>query len=106
MPLSTHEVAASHPAPAAPAEHATRCRACGARELTPILDLGAQPLANSLRRREQLAEPEPRYPLELVLCDACSLLQIVDAVSPELLFTDYPYFSSVIEALVRHARDI
>jgi hypothetical protein len=83
-----------------------RCRACGARELTPILDLGAQPLANALRRREDLAEPEPRYPLELVLCDACSLLQIVDAIPPEMLFTDYPYFSSVIEALVRHARTI
>jgi hypothetical protein len=83
-----------------------RCRACGARELTPILDLGEQPLANSLRRREELSEPELRYPLELMLCDACSLLQIVDAVPPEILFTDYPYFSSVIEALVRHARDI
>jgi hypothetical protein len=106
MPLSTHDVPAPHPAPAPQAKHATRCRACGTREQTPILDLGAQPLANSLRRREQLGEPEPRYPLELVLCDACSLLQIADAVPPELLFTDYPYFSSVIEALVRHARDI
>src|SRR5687768_855903 len=106
MPFSADQVVSSQPASVSPGIRATRCRACGTRELTPILDLGAQPLANSLRRREQLAEPEPRYPLELVLCDACSLLQIVDSVPPELLFTDYPYFSSVIEALVKHARDI
>lgn len=100
------QLVTSSPASGSSASHATRCRGCGTRELTPILDLGAQPLANSLRHREQLAEPEPRYPLKLVLCDTCSLLQIDESVPPELLFTDYPYFSSVIEALVKHARDI
>jgi SAM-dependent methyltransferase len=106
MPFPVDQVVTSQPASVSRGSGATRCRACGTRELTPILDLGAQPLANSLRRREQLAEPEPRYPLELVLCDGCSLLQILDSVPPELLFTDYPYFSSVIEALVQHAQDI
>ncbi len=86
--------------------HGTRCRACGARQLWPVLNLGEQPLANALRHPEQLGEPELRYPLELVLCGSCSLLQIADSVPPEVLFSDYPYFSSVIEALVRHAEEI
>jgi C-methyltransferase C-terminal domain/Putative zinc binding domain/Methyltransferase domain len=106
MPFSVDELVASHSASLSREKHVMRCRACGARELTPVLDLGAQPLANSLRRRDQLGEPEPRYPLELVLCDACSLLQIADAVPPAILFSDYPYFSSVIETLVQHAREI
>ena len=72
----------------------------------PILDFGAQPLANALRHPDELTEPEARYPLELVLCRSCSLLQLADSVPPEVLFTDYPYFSSVIETLVRHAREI
>ena len=94
------------PGPERPGLHVTRCRACGAREHLPILDLGAQPLANALRRPEDLATPERRYPLELNLCCSCSLLQIADSVPPEVLFAHYPYFSSVIEALVRHAREI
>jgi SAM-dependent methyltransferase len=83
-----------------------RCRACGARELWPILNLGTQPLANALRHSKDLAKPVPMYPLALVLCAGCWLLQLVESVPPALLFTDYPYFSSVIGALVAHAREI
>src|SRR5919112_3123335 len=89
-----------------PARRIDRCRACGAHELVPIIALGDQPLANSLRREEELDAPEPRYPLDLSQCRACSLVQILDSVPPEVLFSDYPYFSSVIGALVDHARDI
>jgi C-methyltransferase-like protein/putative zinc binding protein/methyltransferase family protein len=83
-----------------------RCRSCEAVGLVPVLQLGDQPLANALRRPEELGGPEPRYPLDLALCTNCSLLQILDSVPPEELFEDYPYFSSVIEALVSNARDI
>jgi SAM-dependent methyltransferase len=82
------------------------CRSCGAPGLTPVLSLGAQPLANALRTPEQLDRPEPRYPLDLGLCESCSLFQLKEAVSPEELFTDYPYFSSVIGDLVEHARSL
>lgn len=80
------------------------CRSCGAELLAPVLSLGDQPLANALRSREQLDLPEPRYPLDLALCAGCSLFQLTDSVSPEELFSDYPYFSSVIADLVDHAR--
>jgi SAM-dependent methyltransferase len=82
------------------------CRACGAPGLASILDLGEQPLANSLRRPDELLLPEPRYPLRLALCPSCSLVQIFDSLPPEALFSDYPYFSSVIPSLVEHAREI
>ena len=83
-----------------------RCRACGARELWPILNLGAQPLANALVQPTNVGKPVPRYPLALVLCAACWLLQLAESVPPTVLFADYPYFSSVIGALVAHAREI
>ena len=69
-----------------------------------MLALGDQPFANNLRRGEDLDQPEPTAPLDLVLCTSCSLFQLVDSVSPEILFADYKYFSSVIDALVEHAR--
>jgi SAM-dependent methyltransferase len=82
------------------------CLACGAGDLEPILDLGRQPLANALRPLERLDEPEPAYPLELVLCPACSLVQITETVPPEVLFRDYVYFSSFSDAMLKHAETL
>ena len=81
----------------------TVCRSCAARELSPVLSLGCMPLANALRTEAQLREPEPRFPLELVFCSACSLVQITETVPPEQLFGDYPYFSSFADTVVTHA---
>lgn len=82
------------------------CRSCGAEELVPVLDLGQTPLANSLLTREQLDEPEGVYPLELVFCPTCTLVQITETVAPEILFRDYLYFSSFSDAMLRHAEDV
>lgn len=89
-----------------PSQRLTSCRSCGADELIEILQLGVQPLANALRQPGDLDASEPSYPLDLALCRSCSLVQLLDSISPEELFRDYPYFSSVIEALVTHARDV
>lgn len=68
-----------------------------------VLDLGATPLADRLLSAEMLGEPEPVCPLTVVLCQACSLMQIRETVDPEVLFgADYPYYSSVSESLLRH----
>lgn len=82
------------------------CRSCGSNELTEVLSLGSQPLANALRTPDEVGTPEARYPLDLVLCGSCSLVQLADSISPEVLFRDYPYFSSVIKSLVEHAREL
>jgi predicted TPR repeat methyltransferase len=92
--------------PGVPAPGPTRCRSCQHDELVGVLELGAQPLANAFASTQQLAEHEPTYPLEVLYCPACSLVQLSDSVSSELLFRDYAYFSSVIAALVEHARQI
>ncbi len=83
-----------------------RCRSCGSESLAPVLNLGQTPLANRLLSFEQLALPEPVYPLELVFCTDCSLVQITETVAPEILFRDYLYFSSFSEDLLRHAREL
>ena len=80
------------------------CRACGQPGLTPILSLGQTPLANALLTADQLALPEPTYPLDLVLCPRCSLVQITETVPPEILFRAYVYFSSFSDAMLSHAQ--
>jgi SAM-dependent methyltransferase len=55
--------------------------------------------------KEQLGDPEPTFPLEVVFCEGCALVQILETVSPEVLFCDdYPYFSSFSDALLKHSR--
>jgi len=79
------------------------CRSCGAPDLEIVLDLGLSPLADRLLTTEQLAKPEAQYPLRLAFCHNCSLVQIDYTVPPEELFcNDYPYFSSVSDALQAH----
>ncbi len=83
-----------------------KCRSCGATKLRPVLDLGRTPLANALLTAEQLTEPEAVYPLELVFCPACALVQITETVPPEQLFREYFYLSSFSDTLLRHAEKI
>jgi SAM-dependent methyltransferase len=80
------------------------CRSCGSKQGAPILDLGLQPLANNLLREEDLAKPEPKFPLRLAVCQSCWLLQIVDLVPPVQLFSEYLYFSSFSDLMLRHAK--
>jgi SAM-dependent methyltransferase len=64
------------------------------------------PLANAYLSREQLACPEPRYPLDLAFCPSCSLVQITETVPPDMLFREYLYFSSYSDTVVRNAEEI
>jgi SAM-dependent methyltransferase len=83
-----------------------RCRGCSSTHLESILALGDTPLANSLLSAAELDKPEPQYPLDLVFCPTCSLVQITATVPPELLFREYLYFSSFSDTMLRHSRQI
>ncbi len=79
------------------------CRVCGAPFGAVLVDLGPMPLANRLLHESDLERPEPVYPLRVQICSRCLLAQHDAVIAPELLFTDYPYFSSVSPDWVRHA---
>ncbi len=79
------------------------CRICGNRSLEPILFFGEMPLANALIQESDLGLPERTYPLELVFCSECSLVQITETVPPEELFSEYLYFSSYSDTMLEHS---
>jgi SAM-dependent methyltransferase len=82
------------------------CRGCGHDSLLEVLAFGEMPLSNGLLSESQLSREEPKVPLTVVFCPACSLVQIRETVAPEILFSaEYPYFSSVSDAWVAHCRD-
>lgn len=84
----------------------SHCRSCNSNELLPVLSLGSTPLANALLTKEQTAQLEPTYPLELVFCSNCNLVQITETVPPELLFREYLYFSSFSDTVLQNAEQI
>jgi SAM-dependent methyltransferase len=71
-----------------------------------VLPLGRTPLANALLTTEQLSQPEETFPLDLVFCAACSLVQITETVPPEKMFREYLYFSSFSDTVLQNAEEI
>ena len=84
----------------------TKCRSCGGSELELVLSLGQSPLANALLTPAELSSKEETFPLDLVFCPSCTLLQITETVAPEKLFREYLYFSSFSDTMVKHAEAI
>ena len=82
-----------------------KCRSCGQGASQLVLDLGLQPLANNLLRPEDLGKPEPKFPLRLLVCTECWLMQIADLIPPVELFTEYLYFSSFSDTMLCHVRE-
>ncbi len=92
-------------APAGPALGAAgACRFCGAALRHVCVDLGMQPLANTYPTAEDLKRAEVFYPLRVMVCDRCFLVQLEESVSPEHIFSHYAYFSSYSESWLGHAR--
>jgi SAM-dependent methyltransferase len=70
-----------------------------------VADLGVLPLSNALVTPDKLSAPEMFYPLVISVCQRCFLVQTPLTETPERFFSDYPYFSSFSDALLRHARE-
>lgn len=82
----------------------TVCRACDGASLEPILDFGPLPLAGGFLAGAEAVSKEQKYPLSIHVCDGCGLVQVLDPVSPDILFQDYSFSSSTIKPLVEHFR--
>lgn len=82
-----------------------KCRHCAAPLQAPFLDLGSAPPSNAYLPVDRLDAPETWFPLRLLVCHACWLVQTVDFTSRDALFTaDYAYFSSFSQSWLEHAR--
>lgn len=76
------------------------CRACNACGLQPVLNLGRQAPANTLKT------DAVKYPLELVVCRACGLLQLDYDVPGDVLFDeDYPLYSASVPGTVARSKE-
>jgi SAM-dependent methyltransferase len=78
------------------------CRGCAQQAVRPFFDLGELPLAGGFLDGEDAIAGEQRYPLLVSVCDNCGLVQVVDPIDADILFTDYAFKTGTIPGLVRH----
>jgi SAM-dependent methyltransferase len=82
------------------------CRFCGTPLSHPFIDLGAAPPSNAYLSAEDLRKPELFFPLSVLVCDSCWLVQTqTDARADDLFRDDYAYFSSTSSTWLNHAAD-
>ena len=81
-----------------------KCRHCGHTLRHRFLDLGNAPPSNAYLTERTVREPETWYPLRVLVCDACWLVQTEDFARRDELFNeDYAYFSSFSTTWLAHA---
>ncbi|MBD3313258.1 methyltransferase domain-containing protein [Candidatus Woesearchaeota archaeon] len=82
----------------------TECRVCGNTEIKVFLDLGEQPLANSLL--DSPDDNDPAYPLSLSWCPECNLVQLNHTADPEELFSEYVWVTGTSKTAHNHAASL
>ena len=78
------------------------CRICSSKNLVRFLDLGKHPPSDAFLKKTQLDVPEDYFPLEVHFCENCYLVQLGHVVSPNLLFKNYPYMTSISASMQAH----
>ena len=70
------------------------CQVCGSKHLESVLFVGYIPPVNTMPPIGKAAEEQPAYPLEMLRCNSCGLVQIGLEVDQTVLFPySYPYLS-------------
>jgi NDP-4-keto-2,6-dideoxyhexose 3-C-methyltransferase len=73
------------------------CRVCGHKKLSPILSLGSLSVSTFVKSKK---DKVPQAPLELVLCENCSLLQLKHTAPQELLYSKHYWYRSGINKVI------
>ncbi|MDB5103928.1 MAG: C-methyltransferase [Fibrobacteres bacterium] len=79
------------------------CRFCKAPLEKTLVDLGMSPLCQTHLEASELNQGEEFYPLKTFICEKCLLVQLQEYVTPDKIFTEYAYFSSFVDTLLRLA---
>jgi SAM-dependent methyltransferase len=81
-----------------------KCRHCQTELNLSLIDLGAAPPSNAYLTLHRLSAPEKYYPLRVLVCEECWLVQTEDYANADELFPpDYAYFSSFSGSWLAHA---
>ena len=80
-----------------------KCRSCSAEITLELVDLGTAPPSNSYLAPSALGSAENWFPLSVIVCEACWLVQTEYSPSEELFDPSYAYFSSFSSSWLAHS---
>lgn len=81
------------------------CRFCRTPLTRTVLDLGLSPISNEFRSADRvLNDGQTFYPLTVMVCEVCWLVQLTDVATPPHFTDEYVYFSSHSTSWLEHAR--
>ena len=82
-----------------------KCRHCASKLKLPLVDLGSAPPSNAYLTEQSMRSAEKWFPLRVLVCTNCWLVQTEDFAGRDELFNaDYAYFSSFSQTWLDHAK--
>lgn len=80
-----------------------QCCLCGGRDLRPLFKLDSLPISHYLRKK--VDDPDPRFSVGFECCRQCGLLQIVDAIPADLIYSQADTYTTGFQR-PRHLEDL
>ena len=85
----------------------SHCQICFSKNLTHVISLGNQPLANTLIDSYEKINQYQSYPINVVRCNECTLLQIDYIVDQEKVYhPDYPYLPGITPTVSNEQKEL
>ena len=82
--------------------HRNNCRLCNSISLDLVLKMAPCPPVDAFLEPTDAESPQHLYPMDLYLCATCGHAQLLDVVSPDILFGNYIYTTSSSPGLVEY----
>ena len=79
-----------------------KCRLCNSLNLSIFFNLEPTPLANDFIKKIKY---QNTIPLDISICNDCKHIQLIQIVDPNVLYTEYLYFSSTSQTMTQHLKD-
>jgi len=84
-----------------------KCQICGSKKLVDVINLGEQPLANTLSKNLKANSIVEKFPINIVRCDECTLLQLDYIVDQNKVYhPDYPYLPGITKTVDEEQKDL
>ena len=81
------------------------CRFCNTKLNKVFVDLGESPPSNSFLSEDQINIVEPKFPLKVLVCEKCFLVQVDEyKKATEIFSNEYAYFSSFSTSWLAHSK--
>lgn len=80
----------------------TTCRVCGSNHLSPLFSLGEQYVSDFITQ-EEIGTKGIKCPIDLVMCEKCTLIQLKHTAPQEFLYTRHYWYKSGVTQMMRKA---